>query len=147
MRWNAALTPIVLDCAARFGGGTNAPLIGVFCSDDTIDNNDALPLADWRRALVFRAGSSESDCRDAIAANSPSAFVMIGGSTQAGHDVAALARNQTIRRFAVASAGGLAKTLYDHAPLDYGGHDAKLSSAMNSEASYLLLMRQLLQAI
>jgi hypothetical protein len=148
LRWDPAIAPIVLDIAARFGGGTGR-LVWAFVSPMVMrDHHALLPLADWRRGKLVKVPSTHPSVPHAVSRAMGSvslrAAIFVGGTDDVETDADELAPG--VQRFAVASTGGTARALILAPRGLYTGGNA-LSTAELNTSSYLELFKKVTSII
>ena len=140
--WDAAISPVLLDVASRFGGGTQTLVWVVVTPRDMKAERRAIGAADWRRGAIVPLASHNGVPRTVIAERKLRAVVFIGGrKSDVGEDADALSISK-VPRYAIASTGGVAEDLLTQDGSTYGATNPTVGNLIAVPGSYLELFHK-----
>jgi hypothetical protein len=152
-RWVPSTTPGLLEGAARFGGGSDEPLVSVFVAPRTLDHDAIARVADWSRGRIIEVQQGTS-VRTSMSDVAFRCAIVLGGDVEVREDADHLQRHLALQQsglathlsvlkvFAVASTGGVAAERYQADPHAYGASESDLE--LVEPTSYTVLMKRIL---
>jgi hypothetical protein len=143
--WTPAITPGLLEGAARWGMG-EGPLVSVFTTTSGLAHDPFAKFADWTRGRVIEV-PLHHEVRKDLAAVPYRCAILLGGGPAEKLDADVIqhtAQSGGPPVFAVASTGGTAAERYKAEPAAFGSTASHLE--LEKPTSYTLLMKRILEA-